>query len=135
MVLITLAVVAATPAAAADQFDLICKGAQESVDSLGNRTNVPKTFEMRLDLAAKQYCEDSCSVLGKISEVTERAVIFEQSKSEPTPEGPARWHYVSRETGNFVFATSDYGTLRQFSIKASCDAAPFRGFPKAVTKF
>lgn len=116
----------ATPAAAADQFDLVCRGSE--ADPRG----IEKTYgaRFRVDLSAMKYCEDVCSERTKIAKVNENYIIFSDLND---PALGRVYMSVDRRTGE-LDGEASVGPAR-FVTKATCERREFSGFPKVVRRF
>lgn len=108
----------ATPAAAAEQFDLIC--------------SAKKTSEhYRLDLATGEYCWGSCQRIEKIASVTSGMITLMDIK--PVLRGdPEVRKTINRSTGEWNW----YSFAPRFDVSpdivtGTCQPAPFSGFPAA----
>jgi hypothetical protein len=103
----------ATPAIAADQFNLVCKSDQ-----------VMTTY--RVDLAAREWCWDGCKFgTWRIHDVTSTQIIFKDVRSA----GEAVSNFVDRTTGRSH--RYNHGRFGSYSSDGICEVAPFSGFPKA----
>lgn len=103
----------ASPAAAADQFDLVCRSKDETV-------------RYRVDLATKEWCWEQCRFgTWRIADVTSSRIVFKDEKTDTSTVT----NTVDRSTGiNRRFNRNRYST---FASSADCEIAPFSGFPKA----
>ncbi len=103
----------ATPAAAAEQFDLVCKSKAE-------------VTRYRVDLAAREWCWEGCTNgTWRIADVTSSRIVFKDEKTDTSVVS----NFVDRSSGRYSrFNQSRFGT---FSSQGTCEVAPFSGFPKA----
>jgi hypothetical protein len=114
--IIMTALLAATPALAADQFDLICKSKSE-------------TIRYRVDLSAGEWCWEKCEGAHKIASITSTRVTF---KEEDVPSGKS-YAYVDRVTGKWWQFHQDRNSTS--SNDGFCEPAPFTGFGAEKAKF
>ena len=117
----------ASPAFAADQFDLVCTG-KERVRVDGGWK--PVTVRYRVDLSKKVFCAFECRSLQSISAVDAARITFQASDEAAAPDSGFVEHYVDRTTG----AWKNYAnTGRDLLVddEGKCEAAPFSGFPAA----
>jgi hypothetical protein len=123
-----LAGLVATPAMAADQFDLVCKGRQKTSISGAWK---PYEQRYRVDVAAKTYCRYDCKAVESVKSVDAARIEFEASdRSEPG--NVALIHYVDRSDGKWVYLFSG-GSSSFESVEGVCEPAPFTGLP--ATRF
>lgn len=117
IVLAAIAVVA-SPAMAADQFDLVCTAKQEST-------------RFRVDLQRKEFCFDTCERVMPIAEITSGMLTFR--KTDPSPPDNARsYNRVNRSTGEWEWYSYTPRVSRHVQdIKGACESAEFSGFPAA----
>lgn len=118
--LILLSLAVASPAMAADQFDLVCTGFRQGVP-LGHKT--PETVRYRVDLAAKTWCKEDCSTVLSLASVDAGRISF-QSASRGV-QGYDQYHFVSRTTGEWL----NYMSNPFHNEEGHCEAAPFSGMP------
>ncbi|MEG8222415.1 hypothetical protein OSJ57_17570 [Sphingomonas sp. HH69] len=119
----------ATPAVAADQFDLECVGTKsEKIDQQGE----PISFGIVVDLRAKQFCwKQECEVK-TIDEVLPDRVYF--LKHDPTDREIFSKMEIDRKTGKFEWLIIQKNLSRYYlKQEAVCTPAKFTGFP--ATKF
>lgn len=113
-----LAIVAglmATPALAADQFDLVCERGKSTV-------------RYRVDLAKGEACSDSCDRVWKMGPATsgELKLVDRRPAYRGDLEEVAT---VNRATGEYRYFMSMAG--RSDSNTGTCEPATFSGFPPA----
>lgn len=120
ILLIALAL-AASPAFAADQFDLICTSKYHDA-----------TFHYRVDLATSRYCvtQDQGKRLTSIGGQCFQDALFVGSNAIRFGVDPIQ--YVDRQTGDW--ALKPIGD-RYAMYRGTCESAPFSGFPAVDTKF
>jgi hypothetical protein len=113
----------ATPAAAADQFDLVCEG---KVGALSF------SARYRVNLATREWCEDSCERTRGISAVTARTIVLYNKLKASDLDSEARIS-INRETGEWsdYYSSPDQG----WDEIGKCEVAPFSGFPVVKRKF
>ena len=96
-----LLAVISVQAQAADQFDLICTGTKEWRGAREiERSNLPITFKLRVDVASRQFCYDRCDTLYSINAVAPKALFlggFDETEQDNRTE------MVDRGTGVYLF--------------------------------
>lgn len=109
---------AATPAVAADQFDLVCATRKGAV-------------HYRVDLARSAYCAGDCSVMLTIASSTPGMIVLEDH--QPTFRGDKEEHSrINRTTGEWhTFSFNPRFDTTPFVRDGKCEPAPFSGFPTA----
>jgi hypothetical protein len=121
---IILAAIAAiaSPAAAADQFDLVCSGR--------DRRDI-ENQRYRVDLVRKEYCSGDCQEVRPIAEVTSGMITL--TRHDPSPPDQERsYNQINRTTGEWNWYWSNIRvSLRTQDVKGSCQPAAFSGFPAA----
>lgn len=120
----------ATPAVAANQFDLKCKGTQEK------KTGAPATAwneTFRMDLDAKRWCRGACRTAAPIASVTADEITIIDSRA--TTGGPADTVlWVSRTTGQVrEYVEAGWSGATFDLAKGSCTRDLYSGLPG--TKF
>jgi hypothetical protein len=110
----------ATPAYAADQFDLVCS------DKIS-------TVRYRVDLQRGEWCFGECRDVQKFASVTSGTLTL--SERVPTlPGGPRSYNRISRQTGEWRWYNYDPRYPSSVMDRAgTCQPAEFSGFP--VSKF
>lgn len=107
----------ATPAIAAEQFDLVCTGDKD-------------TMRYRIDLAAGEYCFNDCGRVMKIAEVTSGMLTLHRDK--PTLTEPATaYATINRSTGEWRWYSYDPRYSHIMDIQGKCEMAPYSGMPRA----
>jgi hypothetical protein len=115
MLLLAIGVLAATPAIAADQFDLVCTA---------DKTKV----RYRVDLGTQMYCEARCSRIAKIFDTTPSMIVFERHE-RAFAGGKDILDQVNRTTGTWTkFFDSGSGANTHISLTGQCRRALFSGF-------
>lgn len=119
--IVALAMVVATPAAAADQFDLVCTGDDEP-------------WHYRIDLTKGEWCADDCKTTFALASVTSATLTIKEQ--QPKFRGDDRIvNSVNRVTGEWYF----YRDLPKIGfskvVKGECKPAPFSGFGADKAKF
>lgn len=124
----------ATPATAADQFDLVCSGTEENTSALQNRHTVePWEAVIRIDLENGRYCMAACQGTTEIYEVSDTRIEFAEPHERDFRRGSSAF-YVRRTTGELVWYNfPGSGVARQ--IEAQCAPGPFSGFPPVERQF
>ncbi len=116
----------ASPAVAADQFDLSCMTAKPK------KRSVP--FTIKIDLVAGEWCIGKCEIVSKIASVTTSMIVL--SETDNDREGQAG-QWVNRLTGEYYFYDRKPGQalFGWWSQKGTCEPAPFTGFGAEKVKF
>lgn len=134
MKLVILAAIAAiaTPAAAADQFDLVCTGMNKDT-SLASRKPIAKHY--RVDLTSGRWCQDNCSATEPIASVAQDKIIF-RSQAKQYARDTLIIEEVNRVNGEWtdvIFGAPPNGNY--WNTSGKCEPAQFSGFPAVATKF
>jgi hypothetical protein len=109
-----IGVLAATPAIAANQFDLICTA---------NKTKV----HYRVDLDTGLYCEAGCYDAYKISDITPNMIVFERHAR--TSAGDKEYLQQVRTNGAWIkYFDSGSGAKPSISLTGQCRRELFSGF-------
>lgn len=109
-----IGVLAATPAVAANQFDLICTA---------NKAKV----HYRVDLDTGLYCEGSCFNTYKISDITPSMIVFE--RHERAFAGDKEYLQQVRTNGAWIkYFDSGSGAKMPISLTGQCRRELFSGF-------
>jgi hypothetical protein len=128
-----LLMLVAAPAAAADQFDLVCKGQWRFGAS---DPYEPHDFRLRIDLKAKRFCEMDCKATEPIADVQPNLIVFRQAEAEDRALGTMFTDEVDRSTGKYTyFKYSERPRHVWIQEDAICEPAPFSGFPELTKKF
>jgi hypothetical protein len=115
----------ATPAVAADRFNLVCVGTEtDPRDSV-----TPFKAEFRFDLVSKTYCQDECDGPSPIKAVSATRIVLQDLDD---PQLGFQVEDISRETGKY-HAYTKVG-LARFVTDATCEAAPFKAIPRKAIK-
>jgi hypothetical protein len=125
---LALALIAAPAAAAADRFDLVCKGSTITETAEGKRSE-PFERRYRIDLGSARWCQEDCGVVRPIAEVQEAYLRLEPRTThrDGTTEFEAK---IDRTSGaETVIFMGDRSFLYFTQTDASCKPAPFSGFP------
>jgi hypothetical protein len=117
--LVTVLCLIATPAVAADQFDLTCKGRERPTAMSKWR---PYEVRYRVDTSAKIYCRFTCEATETITSVDGAKIVF--AKGEQRAGASTIIHYVDRTDGKWVYFISGMA-----DAEGVCEVAPFSGFP------
>lgn len=123
MRIVALAVVlgVASPAVAADQFDLICSG--------------PKASERyRVDLAKNEWCFGKCDLVQKIASVT--SGLLSLHDHTPAFANDSRYYLrINRVTGEWSWYNYDPKYKSVMDIKGKCEPVAFSGMTTGPQKF
>lgn len=125
-----IGVVVASPALAAEQFDLVCRG-QVRWAPAGKLQPVERRY--RVDLTAGTWCLDACTATEQLASVGQAEIVFKQA-DRTLPPGAYFEHTVNRTTGawkNTYIQRGAFSTYWDYS--GTCEPAPFSGMP--ATKF
>lgn len=114
IVALVASVLVATPAVAADQFDLLCKAKKAEV-------------RYRVDLARGEWCAGECSRVVKIAQVTTGEIVFEDIKALRRGDYESQVR-VNRATGDWSEFTSFPASVPT-TRKGVCTPARFSTFP------
>ena len=121
---------AAAPAAAADQFDLICTTEVRYRPDADWRAS--DTLRYRVDLASQRWCGGVCDQGEPLAAVNESFIFFRRHMRESPLDRYVR-DRVNRETGNLSVITIMAGPLGAFQeFRGQCETAEFCGFPDWV---
>jgi hypothetical protein len=107
-------------AQAAEQFDLVCKG--ELRKGYGAKPE-PVDRHYRIDLAEGHWCEDDCTHVRTIVQVTPSRITFDD-RDEPLKRGYAL-HFVERTTGEWHYSLGPAGD--RWTIDGVCRPSAFTG--------
>lgn len=128
-VFIAAIVAIASPAAAADTFDLVCKGTIKQ--SINGR---PKPYEVRyrIDLAGKRWCREACTKVMAIQAVEAGRIVLLQSDKQHSSDVQA-YRWIDHTTGEWNdYFSSKVGLSSVYQdVVGQCDPADFSGFPPA----
>ena len=105
----------ATPAMAADQFDLVCVYGK-----------TPHRY--RVDLIRGEACEQGCEKVWKMGAITTGEIRLLDTPLN-SPEDSPQTITVNRQTGALVHWIG--GGRHSMTESAQCKVAPFSGFPAA----
>jgi len=124
---LALLLLVATPAFAADQFDMACQGTK-----LTTRAGPaePATVRVHVDLAARQWCLDACGRVQPIQDVSDAAITFKDDTTLNTREESTTEVTVDRRTNRFhqllIFERPQTSYLK---LEATCTIEAFTPFP------
>lgn len=112
-------------ASAANAFNLVCAGMMMPLDR--SAAPEPINFELRIDLDAKRWCRGDCSETIPIQAVGETVILLEAYELGALFISTT----VNRESGNYESKSeaSIGGRPAGNAIFATCERAPFTGFP------
>ena len=112
-VTVVLGLLAATPAVAADQFDLVCSAKTE-------------TQHYRLDLVKNEWCFGKCENVQKISSVTSGMITL--ADHQPAFRGDyTAYNQINRISGEWRWHSYNPRYTSTMDITGSCISAPFSG--------
>lgn len=134
-----IAIVLATPAMAANQFDLNCSGTDKSfeISITPGQSEKPYTAHYRVDLTSMKWCESACVVTHRFASVSETQLLLEDTKRNDGGIQIESNHFVDRTTGaEFGMSMMDAGMGRTSTYRTgTCTNSAFTGFPAVQTKF
>ncbi len=111
----------ASPAIAAEQFDLIC-------------TSKSEREHYRVDLDRSEWCAGDCSQVMKFQSVTSGMLTMHDHI--PTFPRDSRYSLtVNRVTGEWLWYNFNPVYRSTQDIKGTCTAAPFSGINAGATRF
>lgn len=121
---------AATPAFAADQFDLACQGTKISKR---DGAPAPYTTRVRLDLAAKRWCTDACQRVMSIDDVQPDKIVIKDDSTLNTREESTIEVNYDRTTHAYhrLYIQERPDTIYEKEA-ATCTEQPFTPFPAAT---
>ena len=124
---IMLAAMLASPAMAADQFDLVCKGTVK--EAVAGRPK-PTEVRYRIDIDAREWCRDACTETYPIAAVEPGNLVLREHV--PERRGDFRsYQTVDRTSGAWADYFNDFQGLNglYFETTGVCTADAFGGFP------
>ncbi|WP_347271819.1 hypothetical protein [Rhizorhabdus histidinilytica] len=125
---IILAAIAAiaSPAAAADQFDLVCSGTRT-----WSTHGKPEPYQIRyrIDLSTGSWCREACTQVQPFASVDAGQLVFsKRDTGEPTDIWTLQ--RVNRSSGNWEYKITSPGINgTKMEAKGHCEKADFSGFP------
>lgn len=130
IILAALAAIAA-PAAAADQFDLVCSGKRWTTPAGKDR---PVTVRYRVDLAGNRWCKDACTSTEPFAKIREDMITF-IDQAEAFPGGDRQSAWVNRQSGWWMESENRaHGHIYSRS-EGTCQVSAFSGFAVPDRKF
>ena len=122
------AMITATPALAANQYDLKCKGSEQRATG---KPATPWTETFRIDLDAKRWCRGKCTTGASIGSVTADEIVLVDSRAGIG--GPADvMTTFSRATGKVREAVEAGWSGSSFGIaEGTCTRDLYSGIPGA----
>lgn len=120
----------ATPAMAADQFDLVCQ--TEAKHSINGRW-AKEELRYRVDLGALRWCQGACNGTDEVVEVkdTQLTLINREPKLS---SAPTELLWIDRQSGALSYIrTGGIGNYEQ--RRGRCERTAFSGFPAVTRKF
>jgi hypothetical protein len=111
---VAIGMLAATPAVAADQFDLVCTAKKD-------------VTRYRVDLNRGEWFLEKCRGVVKIAEVTAGTLTLLDEKAAKS--GDVEHHIIiNRSTGDW-YSSFSVGDLAPSVERGTCEPASFSGFP------
>ena len=127
--ILLIGVMLSTPAAAADQFDLVCSGTR--ITKM-NGPAEPFKFGFRVDLAAKQWCWDHCEKVFPIVNVFPDRIIFQDKEDDTRSARSMNKAEINRSTGQYESTWIEvYPYPTYWKTEGLCEVSSFSGFPTA----
>jgi len=111
----------AAPAAAAEQFDLVCTADKEEQ-------------RYRVDLASGEYCFGVCERIMKIGEVTSGMITLYDDKPTP-PYNITSYNRINRLNGDWEWYNHDPSYTTTQDVRGSCKRAEFTGLGASKRRF
>ncbi len=122
--MILAAAMIASPVAAADQFDLVCKGQYKERPNSGWK---PVEVRYRIDIPAKSWCFESCRSAQQIQSIEGGKLVLFRPDPADRRSGYAT-HEIDRVSGNYS-RTQNRGIGSFWEEEGHCEPADFSGFP------
>jgi hypothetical protein len=125
--LLSLILLAGSPAFAADQFDLACNGTKWT-----KRGGTGESYKVRahIDLAAKKWCEDDCKTVQKIVSANDGEIILTDDTTFNAKTDIMREVKFDREVLMFKHSyIQNKPTPQYMGIQATCKIEAFTAFP------
>ncbi|HST36264.1 MAG TPA: hypothetical protein VLK25_06510 [Allosphingosinicella sp.] len=115
-------------------FNLICTGTyttERRHRRLDHVVSQPRPFTIvyRVDLTGARYCVDACTSIKPLAEVSESAIVFEDT-SILFGQDDGVLILMDRRTGRYIGNSNFLDTVRH---SGRCEQAPFGGFPETST--
>lgn len=122
-----MAAMLAGHAAAADQFDLVCKG----VVTRWNGQTEQRTATIAVDIPAAAFCLDACGHAASIQRVEPGRLVFYEREERTSTRISRKLFAVDRASGKLEMSDTVRGTTATFSDvwSAQCEVAPFTPLP------
>lgn len=111
----------ATPAVAADRFDLVCTAGKERQ-------------RYRIDLAAGEYCFGMCERVMKIAQVTSGMITLYDDQPAP-PLNITAYNQINRLTGEWRWYEHDPRYTSLQDLRGMCAPAEFTGLGTSSRRF
>ncbi len=125
--LLPLLLLAGSPAMAADQFDLACKGYKWT--KIGG-PGEDYSFRARIDLAAKTWCDGDCKARQPIVSVADAELVLADEGTLNSRIEMAREVTFDRKKNSFHYKMLQSRPDEQYlEYQADCTVAPFTPFP------
>lgn len=106
------------------RFNLFCEGVRES-----GGASKPFTTELRIDLAARKWCDDECKDVRSFAKIERDRLTLSENETSSFEE----WTYVERTTGEFVQVFRS--PLLRSTTKAECSRRPYKAIVYQPRKF
>lgn len=129
--LAVVSIAMASPAIAADQFDLKCVGERQLT-----LRDTPKShsYGIRIDLNAGKWCWDRCDIIYDIQSVQPDRLVLAREDVKSASQSRMFVNEVSRVTGRHEMESIETRPLPSyFKLSGQCEPSKFSGFP--ATKF
>lgn len=124
-----LMLMAAAGPAVAQQFDLRCQGTRQwGLDA----DPTPHSFSISVDLDAGRWCWNDCERTYGVADVGPDRITFVDEEERGLRKESRTEVYVERTTGAFRQIWIEVRPFPTYlEVQATCDPAPFSGFPAA----
>ena len=130
---VALAVSSPSFAGAPDQFDLACTGKINKRPSGEAGTFVPASWQLKVDLVSRTFCQDDCSVVEEIAQIMPEKIILLR-KSGTDSGGVFDFSEISRSDGSYRRSTAVINVRSGPSADylGNCALKEFTGFPRKL---
>lgn len=138
-VLLGVLLFAQPAAAAADQFDLVCKGTVTTKTASGTKVE-DFSRHLRIDLSQGKYCDDDCRGLFDIVKVNPAAIVIDEGVLEAGTFTSVFITSIDRVTGRYsslehISEGQEAPSRKSIETNAICEPRPFSGFEIPGTRF
>lgn len=125
--LIPLLLLAGSPAAAADQFDLACQGHKWTQRGGAGEAY---SFRARVDIKAGKWCEGDCKTASSIVSATDDKLVLADEGTLNTRMEVERMVTFDRKASSFHSRYSQFRPSDEYlEYQGKCSAEPFTAIP------